>query len=192
MYNYLTPNFLYNTIPHGLCRCEAKDGHSLQSFVSTHSEKKWQFTFHSLFAITNAFNIYIFEREFSHFFRGVGLGVSNLIFFFVFFFAQLDHCRSPYWWEFCVCSCLVTFQVITFHLWVWLILDLFPYLAFSHLGHDCQDMYRPWDRNCVHRLDLSLCCHPEELVIDASSRDQVSDSPAGIVTHPTPPCWPCG
>ena len=57
----LTLYVLYHTIPHELCRCEVKDVHSLQSFVSTYSEKS-EFAFHRLFAITNAFNICIFER----------------------------------------------------------------------------------------------------------------------------------
>ena len=35
----LTLNVLYHTIPHQLCRCEVKDAHGLQSFVSTHSEE---------------------------------------------------------------------------------------------------------------------------------------------------------
>ena len=35
----LTLNVLYHTIPHKLCRCEMKDVHSLQSFISTHSEE---------------------------------------------------------------------------------------------------------------------------------------------------------
>ena len=30
---------LYHTIPHELCRCEVKDVHGLQSFVSTHCEE---------------------------------------------------------------------------------------------------------------------------------------------------------
>ena len=74
----LTPNVLHHTIPHELCRCEVKDVHSLQSFVLTHSEKSDSLLFHSLFAITNAFNIYIFESESSHFFRGVCLGVQGV------------------------------------------------------------------------------------------------------------------
>ena len=37
---FLTFNVLYHTIPHKLCRCEVKDVHGLQSFVSTHSGKK--------------------------------------------------------------------------------------------------------------------------------------------------------
>ena len=36
----LTLDVLYHTIPHELCRCEVKDVHGLQSFVSTHSEKR--------------------------------------------------------------------------------------------------------------------------------------------------------
>ena len=37
--NYLTLNILHHTTPHKLCNCEVKDVHSLQSFVSTHSEE---------------------------------------------------------------------------------------------------------------------------------------------------------
>ena len=51
--------------------------HGLQSFVSTHSEQRLC-AFHPLFAITNAFDICIFEREFSYFFRGVCLGVESV------------------------------------------------------------------------------------------------------------------
>ena len=36
----LTLNVLYHTIPRELCRCEVKDVHGLQSFVSTQSDKK--------------------------------------------------------------------------------------------------------------------------------------------------------
>ena len=36
--------------------------------------KKGQFGFHPLFALTNAFKICIFEREFSYLLKGVGLG----------------------------------------------------------------------------------------------------------------------
>ena len=35
----LTLHVLYHTIPHELCRCQVKDVHGLQSFVSTHSEE---------------------------------------------------------------------------------------------------------------------------------------------------------
>ena len=35
----LTINVQYHTIPHELCRCQVKDVHGLQSFVSTHSEE---------------------------------------------------------------------------------------------------------------------------------------------------------
>ena len=35
----LSLNVLYHTIPHKLCRCEAKDVYGLQSFVSTHTEE---------------------------------------------------------------------------------------------------------------------------------------------------------
>ena len=35
----LTLHALYHTIPHELYACEVKDVHSLQSFVSTHSEE---------------------------------------------------------------------------------------------------------------------------------------------------------
>ena len=35
----LTLDVLYHTIPHQLCRCEVKDVHGLQSFVSTRSEE---------------------------------------------------------------------------------------------------------------------------------------------------------
>ena len=34
-----------------------------------------EFTVHPLFAVTNAFNVCIFERELSYLYRGVGLGV---------------------------------------------------------------------------------------------------------------------
>ena len=74
----LTLNVLYHTIPHELCRCEVKDVHSLQSYVFDTFWRKWQSAFHPLFAITNALNIWIFKTEFSHFFRGVGLGVESV------------------------------------------------------------------------------------------------------------------
>ena len=74
----LTRNVLHCTIPHELCGCGVKDVHGLQSFVSTHSGKKGQFAFHPLFATANAFNICFFETEFSHFFRGMGLGLETV------------------------------------------------------------------------------------------------------------------
>ena len=64
----LTLKVLYHTIPHQLCRCEVKDVHCLQSFVSTHSEENDSLFFHPLFAVTDAFNVGIFERGFSLFF----------------------------------------------------------------------------------------------------------------------------
>ena len=74
-HNYLlTLNVLYHTIPHKLWRWVVTDVHGLQSFVSTHSEES-ECAFHPLFAVTNAFNVCIFEGEFSHFFRRAGLGV---------------------------------------------------------------------------------------------------------------------
>ena len=36
----LSLTVLYHTILHQLCRCEVKDVHGLQSFVSTHSEER--------------------------------------------------------------------------------------------------------------------------------------------------------
>ena len=57
-----------------LCRCEVKSVHGLQSFISAHSEESDSLLSHPLFAVTNAFNICIFEGKFSHFFRGVRLG----------------------------------------------------------------------------------------------------------------------
>ena len=70
----LTLNVLYHTIPHKLFRCELKDAYGLQSFVSTHSEKR-RFAFLPLFTSRNAFNLCIFKTEFSLFLTGVGLGV---------------------------------------------------------------------------------------------------------------------
>ena len=67
----LTLNLLYHTTPRKLCRCEVRDVHSLQSFVSTHSEENESLLFNLLFAITYAFNISSFETEFNHFFREV-------------------------------------------------------------------------------------------------------------------------
>ena len=72
----LTLHVLYLTIPQELCRCEAKGVHGFTELISTHSEKKSEFSFHPLFAISNAFNISIFGRKFSCFLRGVGLGVK--------------------------------------------------------------------------------------------------------------------
>ena len=69
----LTLNVLHHTIPHGLCRGEVKYVHGLQSFISTHSEESDSSLFHSLFVVANAFSICIFEREFSYFFRRMGL-----------------------------------------------------------------------------------------------------------------------
>ena len=43
-----------------------------------HILEKRECAFHPLFATTNAFNISIFETEFSHFFRRVGLGVETV------------------------------------------------------------------------------------------------------------------
>ena len=67
----LTLNVVYHTIPHKLCRCEVKNMHGLQSFVSQESGS----CFSSHLQYKKKFNICIFEREFSHFFRVVGLGV---------------------------------------------------------------------------------------------------------------------
>ena len=38
-------NVIYQAIPHELCRCEVKDVHGLQSFVSTHSEESGSLLF---------------------------------------------------------------------------------------------------------------------------------------------------
>ena len=70
----LTLNVLYHTMPHKLC--EEKDVRDVQSFVSTHFEESDSVL--ALFAIKNTFNVCIFETEFSHFFRGVGLGVYTV------------------------------------------------------------------------------------------------------------------
>ena len=52
--------------------------HSLQSFVSTHSEESDRLLFILCLQEQNAFNICIFEREFRFFFQGVGLGVESV------------------------------------------------------------------------------------------------------------------
>ena len=81
----------YATPFHTSC---VKDVRGLQSFVLTHSEESDSVLFHPLFAITNTFNVCIFEHplfaitnmfnvcifetKFSHFFRGEGLGVYTV------------------------------------------------------------------------------------------------------------------
>ena len=84
-----------------------------------------------------------------------------------------------------------TFDVVTFCLCGWSLLGVFLLLAFTHLGHECQDLLSPcngmhvrthktsvctmecmcaqtrpqfvqWNV-CVHRQDLSLYSHQKEL-----------------------------
>ena len=70
----LTLNVLCHTIPHKQCA-------QLTELRFDPFWRKWKCAFHPLFAITKAFLVFtsgIFETDFSHFFRGVGLGVYTV------------------------------------------------------------------------------------------------------------------
>ena len=75
-------------------------------------------------------------------------------FFFSFFF--FFFLRSPaislgfttFGWDFCVCDRFFfnpTIKVVTFRLRGWCVLGVFLLPAFTHLGHECQDLLSPCD-----------------------------------------------
>ena len=65
--------------------------------------------------------------------------------------------------DFCVCNWFFnpTIGVVTFRLHGWCMLGVFLLLGFTRQGHECQDLWGPWNA-CVHRLDLGLYSHPKE------------------------------
>ena len=71
-----------------------------------------------------------------------------LIYFFFFCVPQLYLCGSPFGWDFCIlCDRFFnpTIKVVTFHLRGWCMLDVFLLPAFTHLGHEHQDLLSPCD-----------------------------------------------
>ena len=66
----------------------------------------------------------------------------------------------------CDCVCNPAIEVVIFHLRGWCMLDVFLLLAFTYLGHECQDLGSSesvrWNA-CVHRLDLDLYSHAKFL-----------------------------
>ena len=67
--------------------------------------------------------------------------------------------------DFCVCDCFFnpTIEEVTFRLREWCMLGVFLFSAFTHLGHECQDLFESIQWNaCVHRLYPCLYSHPKD------------------------------
>ena len=54
-----------------------------------------------------------------------------------------------------------TIEVVSFQLHGWCMLGVFLLLAFTRLGHECQDLESMRWNACVHRLELGLFFHPK-------------------------------
>ena len=72
--------------------------------------------------------------------------VSCIFSLLLFFFYVLSYICGVhhFWWGFCVCDCFFfypTIEVVTFHLRGWCMLGVFLLPAFTHLGHECQDLW---------------------------------------------------
>ena len=112
--------------------------------------------------------------------------------------------------DFCICDCLVTLDS-TFRLHGWCMLGVYLLLAFTCVGHECQDALSPCDGMHVSTDDLGLYCHPksfgglesgpkgkspstgkiseEDRILDAASHKTASPThyQLSYPTHPPPP-----
>ena len=89
----------------------------------------------------------------------IQLRIKSVIFFFC--IPSYISGVHNFGWDFYICGPFFnpTIEVVTFHLHGWCMLRVFLLPAFTHLGHECQDLLSLWWNASMHILDLGLYFH---------------------------------
>ena len=102
------------------------------------------------------------------------LSPCHFVLFILLLLSQLCLWVSPFWWYFlCTWQFNPTIEVVTFHLCGWYMLGVYLVLAFTCLGHECQDFFSLCKEMhvCIDQ-DLSLFSHLK--VLGNGARTHVS------------------